>query len=267
MQELHSLEVALADIQQRITTAARSAKRVSTALAVAQKAATHGDLPGLRRALKDATDALRVAQLDSNTMSSAWSLDEETEQDYFRSGGFIAELKKEAEAAHLNLQEDEGQLMCYPSILKIDAVRRVALIDRKPYKFLRPSVLVAHLRDVQKRPPRFRAPAFIESLYTAWDYARHFKSGSHELSLGVGVDKIYSVLTISPGSNKEYTRQEFGRDLYLLEASDVRITRKGARISFSRATGTKAASGVISVVGEDDRKVIYSSITFSDVAG
>ncbi|MEK7846289.1 MAG: Gfo/Idh/MocA family oxidoreductase, partial [Nitrospinota bacterium] len=52
----------------------------------------------------------------------------------------IEELKKAAEAARLNLQEDEGQLMCYPSVLKIDAGRRVVLIDRKPYKFLRPSV-------------------------------------------------------------------------------------------------------------------------------
>lgn len=266
MQELDSLEGALADIQQRITNAARSTKRVASTLSAAQKAGAHGDLSGLRRALREATDTLSVAQADIDIMSSAWRWDEEMEQDYLRDGRFIEELKKAAEAARLNLQEDEGQLMCYPSVLKIDAGRRVVLIDRKPYKFLRPSVLVAHLRDVQKRPPRFKAAAFIESLYTAWDYARHFRAGSHAPSLGVGVDKIYAVLTVAPGSGKEYTKQEFGRDLYLLEASDVRTTRKGARIGFSRATGTKAASGVISVVGEDDRKVIYSSITFSEGA-
>ncbi|MSS71385.1 MAG: hypothetical protein EXS64_07835 [Candidatus Latescibacteria bacterium] len=264
MQELHSLEDALVDIEQRTKNATRSIKRVASALAAAQKAGTHGDLPGLRRALKEATDTLKVAQVDIDNMSSAWRWDDEMEQDYLRGGRFIGELKREAAAARLNLQEDEGQLMCYPSILKIDAARRVMLIDKRPYKFLRPTVLVAHLREVQKRPPRFKAAAFIESLYTAWDYARHFKSGSHGLSSGVGVDKVYAVLTIAPGSSKEYTKQEFGRDLYLLEASDVRATRKGSRVSFHRATGTKATSGVISVVGEDDRKVIYSSIAFSE---
>lgn len=264
MQELLSLEVALADIEQRIMNATRSTKRVASALAAAQKAGAHGDLPGLRRALKEATDTLSVAQVDIDNMSSAWGWDDEMEQDYLRGGRFIDELKKEAKAVHLNLQEDEGQLMCYPSILKTDAVRRVVLIDRRPYKFLRPTVLAAHLRDVQRRPPRFKAAAFIESLYTAWDYARHFKSGSHGLSSGVRVDKIYAVLTISPGGSKEYTKQEFGRDLYLLEASDVRKTKKGAKVDFLRSTGTKAVSGVISVVGEDDRKVIYSSIAFSE---
>lgn len=265
MEVLPSLEAALADIQQRITTATNSTKHLASALATAQKSSANGDLPKLRRALKDAADALKVTQVDIGNTTSAWNFDEETEQEYFRSGRFITELKAEAELVHLNLQEDEGQLMCYPSIVKIDVGRRQVFIDKKPYKFIRPKVLVAYLRDVQRQPPRFKPAAFIESLYTAWDYARHYNSGFHELSRGVRVDKMYAALTIAPGSSKEYTKQEFGRDLYLLEASGVRTTRKGAKIFFSRSTGTKEATGVISVVDDQGRKVLYSSIEFEGV--
>lgn len=263
MRELESLETALAEQDQRISNATRASRRVVSALTAASRASAHGDLPALHRALQEATQALTVAQVEVGNAVSGWSLDEETEQDYFRNGGFVREFKERAAAARLNLQEDEGQLMSYPSMLRIDPVRRAVLIDKKPYKFVRPTVLVAHLLDVQRKPPRFKATTFIESLYTAWDYARHFSPGSRGLPGGVRVDRVYAALTIAPGSSKEYSKQEFGRDLYLLEASDVRVTRKGARLYFSRATGTKS-TGAISVVDEDGRQVLYSSIEFSE---
>ena len=40
------------------------------------------------------------------------------------------------------------------------------------------------------------------------------------------------------------------------------MTRKGARVHFGRSTGTKSPSGMITVVGEDGRRVDYSSIGF-----
>ena len=264
MYELQSLENALADVEQRVAQASKSTKRLVSSLGAAAKSSAHGDLTALRRSLRDAMDNLKVAQVDIGNAIAAWSLDEESEQDYFRSGRFTLELKEAAAAAHLEIQEDEGQLMCYPSMLRIDPTRRAVLIDKKPFRSVRPTVLVSHLRDVQNRPPRFKAAAFLEALYIAWDYARHLNAGAHGLPKGVRVDRVYAALTIAPGSAKEYTKQEFGRDLYLLESSDVRITKKGARIHFSRATGTKTASGIVSVVGEDGRQVLYSSIEFSE---
>lgn len=264
MQELQSLETTLADVEQRISQASKSTKRLSSALAAASKSSVHGDLGVLRRALKDALEALRVAQVDVGNAAASWDFDEESEQDYFRRGAFVDELKAAAASARLDLQEEEGQLMCYPSTLRVDPSRRIVLVDKKPYKFVRPAVLVSHLLEAQKRPPKFKASAFLESLYIAWDYARHLDGGKHGLANGVRVDRVYAALTVAPGSAKEYTKQEFGRDLYLLEVSDVRTTKKGARVHFSRATGTKTAAGVVSVVGEDGRQVLYSSIEFTE---
>ncbi len=264
MPELSSLESALSDVDRRVDQALKSTKKLVSALGAASKSSAHGDLTALRRSLRDAAEALQVAQLDVGSAASAWKYDEEAEQAYFRGGGFTGELKAAAASSGLRLEEDDGQLMCYPVTLRIDPSRRLVLIDKKPYRFTRPSVLAAHLKDVQRRPPRFKAPAFIESLYSAWDYARHLEASSHGLARGVRVDKVYAALTVAPGAAKEYSKQEFGRDLYLLESSETETTKKGARIHFSRATGTKGGAGIISVVGEDGRPVLYSSIEFAE---
>ena len=263
MEELHSLESALKDVEDRIANASKTTKRVTSALNAAAKASAHGDIAALRRAISDASESLRVAQLDIGTAVSSWRWEEDAEQEYFRSGLFAQELL-EAAAGKVDIQEDDGVLVCYPSMLRVDPARRAVLIDKKPWKSVRPSVLIAHLADVQGKPPRFKPAAFLESLYTAWDYARHHARGAHEPARDMRVDRVYAALTIAPGSSKEYSKQEFGRDLYLLERTGVRQTRKGARLSFSRSTGTKAGVGVISVVGEDGRQVLYSSISFHE---
>lgn len=264
MQNLQSLEAALADVEQRVAQASKSTKRVATALGAASKSSVQGDLAALRRSLNDAQDALRVAQADIANAVSSWSFDEEAEQAFFRSGAFTSELEAAAGAAGLDIQKDEGQLMCYPVTLRVDSARRLVLIDKKPHRAIRPSMLVAHLRDVQKRPPKSKAAVFIESLHSAWDYARHLEAGAHEPAKGVRVDRVYAALTIAPGSTKEYTKQEFARDLYLLEVSNIRTTKKGSLVHFSRATGTKSPTGVVSVIGEDGRRVLYSSIEFTE---
>ncbi|MDP2182016.1 MAG: hypothetical protein Q8K99_05525 [Actinomycetota bacterium] len=261
MEELRTLESTLKDVEGRIANASKSTKRVTSALNAAAKASAHGDIAALRRALGDASESLRVAQLDTGTAVSSWRWEEEAEQEYFRSGLFVQELLAAA-VGKVEIQEDEGVLVCYPSMLRVDPVRRAVLIDKKPWKSVRPSVLISHLADVQGRPPRFKPTVFLESLYMAWDYARHLARGMHEPARDMRVDRVYAALTIAPGSAKEYSKQEFGRDLYLLERAGVRETKKGARLSFSRSTGTKAGAGVISVVGEDGRQVLYSSISF-----
>jgi len=124
------------------------------------------------------------------------------------------------------------------------------------------SVLTALLQELRTRPAKFKSGPFLESVYRAWDYARHLNAGPKGPPLNVRVDQIYSVLTVAPGSAKEYSKQEFGRDLYSLEKSGDRLTKRGARIHFSRSTGTKAGRGVITVVGEDGRRIQYSSISF-----
>lgn len=256
------LENACEETQRRIETALKSVSKLTNGLKASQKAARIGDLSALHKALAELEGQLQVARAETLGAAQSWSLSVEEEVAYFADGGFTEELVASAGASGLQVTVEEGTIVCYPSLVKVDAPRRCVLIDRKPYRSVRPSNLVAHLKAVQARPPRFKAAQFLESLYLAWDHARHLRAAGRQPGTDVRVDYIYAALTIAPGSGKDYSKAEFGRDLYLLEQSGERATRRGTHVFFGRSTGTKTPSGVITVVGEDGRRVDYTSISF-----
>src|SRR5437762_14062541 len=91
--------------------------------------------------------------------------------------------------------EQDDQLYCYPSLVRVLPAERAVLIDRTRERRLRPSVLMAHLRDLQGRPPKFRPEVFLESLLKAYNVlsARSGRGGAQRL-----VD-VYDLLTLLPG--------------------------------------------------------------------
>ncbi|MCZ7664763.1 MAG: hypothetical protein M5U22_18395 [Thermoleophilia bacterium] len=261
-----TLESALAEMEMRTQAAGASAKKLSKAILSARRASTGGDIAAMKKALADARDMLRVVEVEFADAVTAWPFDEEQEQDYFESGHFTRELLAAAGEIELAISEEDGRLMCYPSVIRVDPGRRLVTVDKKPHRAVRPSVLAAHLRAQQTKTVRFKAGPFLEALYAAWKYARHADGKGKGPLRDVPVDRIYAVLTVAPGSGKEYSRQEFGRDLFLLESSGERRTRKEAEIHFSRSTGTKGGRGVITIVREDGKRVLYSSISFQEAA-
>jgi len=262
MEDGASIERACEDAQCRIETSIRSVAKLTSGLKAAHKAARVGDLSALHKGLAELEGRLQVVKAETMAAANSWSLTEEEESSLFDSGAYVRELLSVANSAGLRISDEDGTLVCYPSLLKIDAAKRSVVIDRKPYRHVRPSVLVTHLKTMQARPPRFKAAQFLESLYLAWDYARHLRAAGRPPGTDVSVGNVYAAFTIAPGSAKEYTKPEFGRDLYLLEQSGERVTRKGARVHFGRSTGTKTAGRAITVVGEDGRRVDYTSISF-----
>src|SRR5207302_2762703 len=105
---------------------------------------------------------------------------------------------------------------------------RVALIDRARERRLRPTVLLNHLKEIQRRPPRFKPEAFLEALFGAYDALVTAKDGkTRQESRVVRLLDIYDILTLLPGQSREYSRQEFARDIYLLDESGVTRTRRG----------------------------------------
>lgn len=261
MNEGPVLEGACEQTQRRIDNALKSVGRLATALKGGQKAAKAGDLGALRKTLAELEGHLQVVRTETLSAAQSWGLTDEEELAYFAEGGFTQELVTAARESGLKLTVEDGTIVCYPSLIKVDPARRCVLVDHKPYRSVRPSSLVSHLKAVQARPPRFRAAQFLESLYVAWDHARHLSARGGKPSAVVRADQVYAALTIAPGSSKEYSKPEFGRDLYLLEKSGERATRKGANVYFPRGTSTKSA-GMITVVGEDGRRVDYPSIGF-----
>jgi len=122
---------------------------------------------------------------------------------------------------------------------------------------------VEHLREVQRRPPRFRPEAFLASLFGAYSYliAKHGADqldSSHSVPLG----DVYEIMTLLPGAGREYSRQEFARDIYLLDRGGVTTTRRGYVVSLPASTGARASTAM-RVVTESGQEKVYYGLAFS----
>jgi hypothetical protein len=103
------------------------------------------------------------------------------------------------------------------------------------------------------RPPRFAPERFLETLLRAYRLVLAEK-GKTEGSVAKVVD-VHRVLTLLPPVS--YTKQEFARDLHLLDDSGVTQTKGGLRLSFAAATGTKGASFLAAVTRSGELKPYY----------
>jgi len=110
---------------------------------------------------------------------------------------------------------------------------------------------------------RFKSEAFLESLHDAYSTAVKTRGKERrDTSPIVPLVEIYNLLTLLPGQAKEYSRQEFARDLYLLNQSGVTTVRSGAVVSFHAARGNEAPSKVIPIVTKDGQAKTYYGISF-----
>jgi len=180
------------------------------------------------------------------------------------SGAYTDELVTTARHLQLAIYEQDDRLYCYPSLLRVLAAERTILIDRGRERRLRPTVVAAHLRTLQDRPPRFKPEAFLEALFRAYRaLVQRHAAGKLEAAPVERLARVYELLTLLPGQAREYSSHEFARDIYLLDRSGVTETREGFVVSFPASTGTKSASGVITAITEHGQERRYWGIAFS----
>lgn len=238
--------------------AARSAKRLA--------AATHiGDLSGLERALAEIDSAVQTLRLQLTNTKDGWTFNAAS---YAQDGRLLTEIKEAAEAAGLSVHEEDTRLFSYPVLLRVSASASgdiAVTFDKKRVKGIRPSVLAAQLKAERARPQRFRTGPFIEALYRAYQWAiKESRSQPGLTAMGPSVElrRIYELLTLFPGQSREYSLQEFTRDIYLLDRSGDTKTGAGARMELSASTGTRS-SRKLEIVDENGRTQVYYAIAFS----
>ncbi|MBA3620251.1 MAG: hypothetical protein H0W56_11800 [Acidothermales bacterium] len=251
------LESALARTEADLDTALRRAATLTRELKRARAAAASGQLRELRRGLAAAADAAREVGDAADVAHSGYDADEEQ---LLTSGAYAKELLAAAAEAGVAMQEEDERLLCYPSVLRVLPSDQAVTIDRKKERRLRPSVLVDILRRAQQAGPRFRPQPFLASLLAGYDLvrARQKKAPGAVVKL---LD-VYGVLTLLPGQARDYSRQEFARDLYLLDESGVRSVR-GRRLRLSASTGTRQA-GVLTTVARSGQQQRYWGVAFHD---
>lgn len=251
------LESALAATEAAAGAALKAAATATRELKKAKTAASLGTVRELRRALEGAETSARLLADAVSDLEAGYDFDE---SDYLASGSLAKELLAAANDAGVAMLEEDDRLLCYPSLVRVLPAELAVEVDRKRDRRLRPSVLVASLAQAQAAPPRFKPEPFFESLREAYEFvlARQHKAPGAVVRL---VD-VYAALTLLPGQARDYSRQEFARDLYLLDQSGLTTgERSGVRLRWSASTGTKGA-GTLTTVSRSGQQQRYWGISF-----
>jgi hypothetical protein len=255
-----TLEKALSKVEEDVISTIKSNAAVNSALKKLLSAARQGKLKDLATASDLAEKAESVLRQQISALKAKWDFNE---QEYLAGGSYSKELLNVAQDKGLSLYERDDRLYCYPTFIRVLPGDRAVMIGKTIEKRIRPSFLIGRLKELQKRPVRFNAGAFIESLHAAYDKVVRLKTkGLLEADRVIPLLDIYELFTLLPGQSKDYSKQEFARDIYLLDSSDIVATRSGAKIRFAASTGTKAGR-VISIIDERGAERKYYAVSFS----
>jgi len=237
--------------------ALRTVAGMARELKKARAAAAGGQMRDLRRAQEAAETLAGEAAEAVSALRREFSFDE---QAHLASGGYTKELLGLAAEAGLAIMEEDDRVLCYPSVVRVLPADAAIEIDKVRDRRIRPSAVLLTLQARQARPARFRPEPFLASLLAAYELVVAQRQRAYDATVALG--DVWSVLTLLPGQGREYTRQEFARDLYLLDQSGVTEV-KGRTMSLPASTLTKKTTKVLSTVTKDGRQKLYSGISFS----
>jgi hypothetical protein len=239
----------------------KAAAAVSKALKHFRSVVHDGNLREMQAALMAVDETLAALQQQVTATQAGWRFDEAS---YFASGAYTRELLETAEQMQLAMFEQDERLYCYPSLVRVLPSERTLLINRTRERRLRPSLVVEHLRALHERPTRFKSGDFLTTLFNAYRVLVQRRGpGALERGPVEQLVEVYELLTLLPGQSREYSRQEFARDIYLLDRSGVTSTRDGFVMSLPASTGTKSGRGVITAITESGQERRYWGIAFS----
>ncbi len=234
-------------------------KALGSALKAAKRAKTSaalGQVRDLQQAMDAAVGLADQASASAGDLRDGWRFDVGR---WFESGEYAKELLATAAEAGVQAFESDERILCYPTILAISTADTTVILDKTKDRRVRPTVVVRHLEALQQRPPKFKPEAFIETLAAAYDYVVGVK-GLREGAPAKLVD-AHRVLTLLPGAARDYTRQEFARDLYLLDQSGVVEAKDGRRMSLPASAMTRS-SGVLTTVTRAGQTKVYVGVSF-----
>ena len=261
-----SFEQAFEDTERAADSTLKSASSLMTQVRALRKAAREGNIAAVRRSQNRLDEALSALRQEVANASAIWPF-EEDEEEHYLGDYYAAELRRAADERGLNIHERDGNLISYPSIVRILPRDRAVRIDRRKVSTIKPSHLADLLLKNQQKSSSFSSARFLESLYRVYsdivsgESSGRMVDGSERV---VPLARIYSLLTSLPGSSREYDRTDFARDIYILQTEGPQDTRNGAVVSFPSSTGTRIRSrDLFSFIGPDGQGVEYYGIRFT----
>lgn len=258
-----TIEQLFADAEQKASDALKLANTITNQLKKYQAAAKAGKVRDMNAAREQLVQLTGRFDQEIRELATPVPFDEKA---YLEDGRYTAELIAAASDAGILITEGNGRLYCYPALIRVLPEERAVRIDKKAERSLRPSYLTSLLGKMQKQPVRFRAGAFLEALYQAYELAVQSKS-SRRIGSVIQLRELYRLLTLLPGASSDYSLQEFGRDIYLLDQSREALTRKGMRLEFHVGAGAAIPAGAMTVVTQSGAEKVYHGLTFVETTG
>ncbi len=259
-----TLEEGFAAVETAAEAAEAAARELAATARKLRRAAQEGAIAKLRREGAKLTEALATAGHAVSGAAARWPFADAEEEDRL-AGSYGEELRAAAAMLGLNVTARDGALVCSPSIIRVLPAERALRIDGRKRIAIRPSKVAADLQANQQRAGGGNPQRFLEALFKAFRIVTGQPRGAlFDATRMVVLNDIYHVFTSLPGSSRRYTRMDFVRDLYVLDTSDVKTTRSGARISFHASTGARSAAGTFSFVDRAGNLIPYYGIRFSE---
>jgi hypothetical protein len=253
-----TLEEALEAVERDADATIKSLGAALKAARKAKSAAATGQIRDLQQAMDTAAGLAGQAARAADEVRAGWRFDV---GEWFTSGEFAKELLASAAEAGAQAYESDERILCYPVIVQVSAADATVLVDKQKDRRIRPSVLARHLAELQQRPPKFKAEAFIESLVQAYDYV--VAANGQRPGAPAKLVDVHRVLTLLPGAARDYTSQEFARDMYLLDQSGVVNVKDGRRMSLPASALTRGR-GVLTTVTRAGQTKIYAGVAFTE---
>jgi hypothetical protein len=243
-QSLEAFQTKVEASLDRVNTLAKRLKKLKSA-------AQSGDLREIGKSVADVRDLAAAAHEQAGALSFEFD-----DTNYFPEA-FLREVVAAAEAKGLKVFAQDGKLYCYPLLVRVKGAERAVQIGKKSERGIRPSALALKLFQLQSKPARFKPADFLGLIHRAYKHC----AGKNESPV-LTLIEIYDVLTLMPGSAKEYTRDDFARDLYLLDRSGVTTLSDGTECRFSASTGTRNAASTLLCIAEDGSEKRYYGVSF-----
>ncbi|MGH7190828.1 MAG: hypothetical protein ACREF0_16790 [Acetobacteraceae bacterium] len=254
---MSDLQENLLALDARLERVQRLAKAVVLAVGRARSTAKAGELADIPKVLAAIGQRLAEVGAQAEDLPAQWNFEAVS---YLSDGRFLQDLKEAAGKSDLRIFERDGQIYCFPLLLRIEPGELGVKIGRKMERRINPDGLVQLLARAQKAPQRFREDQFLGLLYRAW---RRLAGGGWS-GTGSGpvmaLSDIYETLTLFPGT--EYLAEEFARDLLLLDRKPELRTRDGCRFELPASTLGKGKTRRIVAYDEGGSEHVYIGLRF-----
>lgn len=253
---MNTYEGACAQAEDTAAELEKAAKRLVAAARSLSKAAAEGNHAKLRQTVAAVADAAAAADVQARAAAGAWTHGDDEIATYL-SDGYEQELIDAAAAQGVTLSRLDDRLAAFPVVVQVLPNQRSVRLDTTRLATLRPSVVAERIKAQQKKAST-KPDRFIEVLFKAYSTLV-----DGEIGRGVTMAAVHDLLTILPDAKRSYGKAEFARDVFLLDTSSVRETKKGHRVSFPAATGTKGGSAFV-VVPPDGMPKHYYGLRFEE---